>query len=145
MTFLKTSLIKAILLFTLMISSSFMIPFSPSTTSHTLCYNVLASLISTSNLRSVPLIKPPLNTWVSLFIVRQWIVQNDIDYHREQRYLADFLYQEEIRKSQRYQRRLAIILSTIQDTILDCQKWQNQAKTEKGKDMQSPASGLSPT
>jgi len=38
------------------------------------------------------------------YIVRQWITQNNIDYHHEQRYLADFLYQEEIRKSQRYQR-----------------------------------------
>ncbi len=55
------------------------------------------------------------------YIVWQWIIQNDIDYHCEQRYLADFLYQEEIQKSQRYQLRLAIVLSTIQDTILDCQ------------------------
>ncbi len=79
------------------------------------------------------------------YIVQQWIVQNNIDYHHEQRYLADFLYQEEIRKSQRYQRRLSIVLSAIQDAIADCQKWQNQAKTEKGKDAQSPAPGLPPT
>src|SRR6266404_8361114 len=72
MTFLKTSLIRAMLLFTLMISSSFMIPFSPSATSHTLCYSVLASLISTSNLRSVPLTKPPLNTWVSLLLMAKF-------------------------------------------------------------------------
>ncbi len=78
-------------------------------------------------------------------VVRQWIVQIDIDYHREQRYLADFLYQEEIRKSQWYQWCLTIVLSAIQDTILDCQRWQNQAKTGKGKGMQSPASGLPPT
>ncbi len=77
-------------------------------------------------------------------IVRQWIVQNNINYHCEQRYLADFLYQEEIRKSQQYQRHLTIVLSAIQDTILDCQWWQNQVKTGKGKDMQSPASGLPP-
>jgi len=49
-------------LFTLMISSSFMIPFSPSVTSHTLFYSVLASFDLYLNLRSVPLIKPPLNT-----------------------------------------------------------------------------------
>src|SRR6266404_983864 len=71
-------------------------------------------------------------------IVRQWVGQNDIDYHCEQRYLADFLYQEEIRKSLRYQRHLAIVLSAIQDAILDCQRWQNQAKTGKGKDVQNP-------
>ncbi len=79
------------------------------------------------------------------YIVRQWIVQNNIDYHREQRYLADFLYQEEVRKSQRYQRRLSIVLSAIWDAITDCQRWQNQAKTGKGKDVQSPALDLPPT
>src|SRR6266404_916433 len=76
------------------------------------------------------------------YIIRQWIVQNDIDYHHEQRNLADFLHQEEVQKSQQYQRRLSIILSTIQDAILDCKRWQNQAKTGKGKDVQSPAPGL---
>src|SRR6266404_2167436 len=79
------------------------------------------------------------------YIVCQWITQNNIDYHREQRYLADFLYQEEIQKSQRYQRRLSIVLSAIRDAITDCQRWQNQAKTEKGKDVQSPALGPLPT
>src|SRR6266404_2175203 len=65
------------------------------------------------------------------YIVWQWVIQNDIDYHREQRYLRDFLYQEEIWKSQRYQQRLSIVLSAIRDAIADCQKWQEQAKTGK--------------
>ena len=79
------------------------------------------------------------------YIVRQWIVQNNINHHHEQRYLADFLYQEEIWKSQRYQQWLSIVLSAIRDAIADCQRWQNQAKIEKGKAMQSLAGGLPPT
>src|SRR6266404_4016429 len=79
------------------------------------------------------------------YIVRQWITQNNIDHHREQRYLADFLYQEEIRKSQCYQRRLSIVLSAIQDAIADCQKWQEQVKTGKGKAVQNPVIGPQPT
>ncbi len=43
------------------------------------------------------------NIYWAPYLVRQWIVQNDIDYHREQRYLADLQHQEEIRKSQHYQ------------------------------------------
>src|SRR6266404_2184596 len=85
------------------------------------------------------------NIYWAPYLVRQWITQNDINYHHEQRYLADLLHQEEIWKSQRYQRQLSIVLSAIQDAIADCQKWQNQAKTEKGKDVQSPTPGLPPT
>src|SRR6266404_2945438 len=67
-------------------------------------------------------------------IIHQWIGQNEIDHHHEQRYQADLALQEEIWRTQRYQRRLAIVLSTIQDAIRDCQRWQNQARQEKGKD-----------
>src|SRR6266404_135841 len=73
--------------------------------------------------------------------VLQYITQQNIDYHREERYRRDFLYQEEIWKSQCYQRRLSIVLSAIKDAIADCQRWQEQAKTGKGKDVQSPARG----
>ena len=106
-----------------------------------MCTTLVVTLTQTSYLHKVNL----NNLYWDHRIVRQWVTQNNIDYHCEQRYLADFLLQEEIRKSQRYQHQLTIVLSTIQDTILDCQKWQNQAKTEKGKDVQSPASGLPPT
>src|SRR6266404_4681374 len=85
------------------------------------------------------------NIYWAPYLVRQWIVQNDINYYHEQRYLADLRYQEEIWKSQRYQRRLSIVLSAIQDAIADCQRWKNQVKTGKGKDTQSPVPGLPPT
>ncbi len=39
------------------------------------------------------------NIYWAPYLVCQWIVQNDIDYHCEQRYLADLRHQEEIRKS----------------------------------------------
>ena len=78
-------------------------------------------------------------------IVRQWIGQNDIDYYREQRYLANILHQEEVQRSLRYQRRLSIVLSAIRDAIADCQKWQDQVKIGKGKAVQSLAVGLPPT
>src|SRR6266404_1732874 len=83
------------------------------------------------------------NLYWSCHTVSQWITQNEIDYHVEQRYLADLALQEEIQRSQQYQQRLAIILSAIRDTILDCQRWQNQVRKEK--DMLSSAPGLPPT
>src|SRR6266404_97901 len=85
------------------------------------------------------------NIYWAPYLVCQWIVQNNINYHRKQRYLTNLLHQEEVWKSQQYQRRLTIVLSAIQDAILDCQRWQDQAKTGKGKDVQSPAPGLPPT
>ncbi len=75
------------------------------------------------------------------YVAQQWVIQNDIDVHREERYRRDFLYQEEIRKSQRYQRRLSIVLSAIRDAIADCQRWQDQAKIEKGKAVKRPVAG----
>src|SRR6266404_6069912 len=90
-----------------------------------------------------PLHKVNLNNlYWSRRTVSQWITQNNIDYHIEQRYLANLALQEEIQRSQRYQRRLAVVLSAIHDTICNCQMWQNQARKEK--DMQSPAAGLPP-
>ena len=79
------------------------------------------------------------------YIAQQWVIQNDIDYHREERYRRDFLYQEEIRKSQRYQRRLSIVLSAIRDAITDCQTWQEQARRGKGKATKKPVPGPHPT
>ncbi len=106
-------------------------------------YDISCNINSNFSLHEVKLSQN--NIYWAPYLVHQWIVQNDINYHREQRYLADFLYQEEIRKSQRYQRQLSIVLSAIQDAIADCQRWQNQVKTGKGKDVQSPALGLPPT
>src|SRR6266404_5182301 len=104
-------------------------------------YNIGCNINSNFHLHEVK----PNNLYWDCRIIRQWITHNDIDYHREQRYLADFLIQEEIRKSQQYQYRLTIVLSAIQDAILDCQKWQNQAKIGKGKDVQNSVAGLPPT
>src|SRR6266404_901549 len=93
-----------------------------------------------------PLHKVKLNNlYWHPYIAQQWVIQNDIDYHREERYRRDYLYQEEIWKSQHYQRRLSIILSAIRDAIADCQRWQEQAKTGKGKAVQKSVSGLPPT
>src|SRR6266404_4706925 len=111
------------------------------------CANRLSQTRTTSVVtltRTSPLHEVTLNNlYWNPSTVRRWVIQNNINYHQERRYLADLQLQEEIQKSQRYQRRLSIVLSAIRDAIADCQKWQEQAKT-KGKAAQKPVPGPHP-